>query len=316
MYSEYFDIQPLAEGVYAAIGQDSPAAASNAGIIDLGDQVLVFDTFTTSRAGHALRQAAEALTGKPVRCVLLSHFHYDHWCGNQAFEARTVLLSTHETRRLMGPLAEQILEQKKNPSPFRKRIAAEEQRLAQESDPCWQATLQASLARSRLALQDLADLQPRLPEHTFDGRLGFYGTRGYAELVDCGLGHTRSDACLVLPKARLAFIGDLGSFAQQPSMHYGDAPAWKAHLQNLEASELEIFVPGHGPVGGKADLRRLREYMDTLESLVRQVVQSGGSLENAVKISLPTPFDAWLLGGMHRFEKNVKYFYNRLSKAN
>ena len=79
--SEHFELQHLADGVYAAIGSPGSAAFSNAGIIDLGDQTVIFDTFQTPAAAQQLRGAAENLTGRPASHVIISHFHGDHWGG-------------------------------------------------------------------------------------------------------------------------------------------------------------------------------------------------------------------------------------------
>src|SRR5512136_3357477 len=99
--SKHFRLQQLAEGVYAVIHIDGGTAIGNAGIIDLGDRTLVYDTLMTPQAGEDLHTAAEALTGRPVDAAVNSHWHYDHIWGNQAFGADTDIISTEETRRLI-----------------------------------------------------------------------------------------------------------------------------------------------------------------------------------------------------------------------
>jgi cyclase len=64
--SEHFELERLADGVYAAIATVDGAAYGNAGIVDLGEQTLVFDTFDSPRAADDLRVAAETLTGRPA----------------------------------------------------------------------------------------------------------------------------------------------------------------------------------------------------------------------------------------------------------
>ncbi len=91
--SEHFQLQEIARGVYAAIGTPGGAAHSNAGIVDLGDQTLIFDTFETALAAEDLRVAAEHLTGRPATCVIISHAHADHWCGNQAFAPQVPIIT-------------------------------------------------------------------------------------------------------------------------------------------------------------------------------------------------------------------------------
>lgn len=99
--SKHFRIQQLADGVWAAIRVDGGAAIGNAGIVDLGDRTLVFDTFFTPQAAEDLRTAAEARTGRPVRAVINSHFHNDRMWGNQVFGSDTDIISTVETHRLI-----------------------------------------------------------------------------------------------------------------------------------------------------------------------------------------------------------------------
>jgi hypothetical protein len=64
--SEYFQLEQVAQGVYAAIVPEGSAAQGNAGIVDLGNRTLVFDTFCILQAARELREAAEQLTGRPV----------------------------------------------------------------------------------------------------------------------------------------------------------------------------------------------------------------------------------------------------------
>ena len=99
--SKHFRLEQLADDVYAAIHIDGGAAIGNAGIVDLGNRTLVFDTFFTPQAAHDLRAAAESLTGRAVDAVINSHYHSDHIWGNQAFSQHTDIISTVETRRLI-----------------------------------------------------------------------------------------------------------------------------------------------------------------------------------------------------------------------
>src|ERR1051326_2480722 len=92
--SKHFHLEALRDGVYAAIGIPGTGSGSNAGIIDLGDRTVVFDTFLTPQAGDDLRAAAERLTGRPVAAVINSHWHSDHIHGNQAFALDTPIIAT------------------------------------------------------------------------------------------------------------------------------------------------------------------------------------------------------------------------------
>src|SRR5258708_13090481 len=82
---ELFDIKPVADGVYAAIAKPAYKLNCNAAIIILDDSVLVVDTHSKPSAARALIAQIKKLTDKPVRYVVNTHFHWDHYQGNQAY---------------------------------------------------------------------------------------------------------------------------------------------------------------------------------------------------------------------------------------
>jgi cyclase len=106
--SSYFRLQQLAAGVYFALETPTHGAGANAGIIDLGDRLLLFDTFAAVEAAAELRAAAEALAGRPVTTVINSHAHVAHTQGNSLFAANVDIVSTHQTRQLLAATATRL----------------------------------------------------------------------------------------------------------------------------------------------------------------------------------------------------------------
>jgi cyclase len=310
--SEHFDLIEVAAGAYAAIGVEGGGAYSNAGIVDLGDQTLIFDTFQTVRAAQDLRVAAEHLTGRQATAVIISHAHGDHWMGNQVFADHAPIIATEEIREQMSTTAENIKQLQEDPSKLKAMIQQNEAQLQAETDEGKRASLVALNARWRRTLEMLPTLELWLPNQTFDGKRVFHGTHRTAELLTKGKGHTSSDCYLVLPEERVAFVGDLAFFQCQPFMGYCDPEAWKAQLEGMERSDVETFVPGHGPVGTKADIALLRKYITALEDMVSRTVARGGTVEDALQQSLPDPFDVWISGDRDLFETNVRSSYQRL----
>ncbi len=311
--SEHFELKLLAEGVYAAIAFEGSAARSNAGIIDLGEQTLIFDTFDSARAAEDLRGAAEYLTGREATCVIISHAHADHWCGNQAFDAQVPILTSDGIREEMPRATGWLRALKEAPSQLEEAIQEDQEDLRTETDPRWIASLEISLRSMRHRLEALPGLELRLPTWTFSRHLGFHGTRRRAELVEVAPAHTTHDLYLLLPEDRIAFIGDLGFFQCQPFMAYCDPPAWIEQLERLEQADVETFVPGHGPLGTKADLVLQKQYVAMLPKLVAEAISEGLSAEDLIQRDLLPPFEAWLYGGMLRWETNVLALYERLS---
>src|SRR5256714_9964420 len=99
---DLFDIKPVADGIYAAIAKPAYKVNCNAVIILLDDGVLVVDTHSKPSAARALIEQIKKLTPKPVKYVVNTHFHWDHYQGNEAYPsswpAGIEIISSEATR--------------------------------------------------------------------------------------------------------------------------------------------------------------------------------------------------------------------------
>ena len=311
--SEHFELEQLADGVYAALASPGGQAFSNGGIVDLGNQTLVFDAFETPAAAADLRSAAEELTGRPLSYLIISHCHADHWGGNQSFAPETSIITTHTIREEMPEAIGWLVELKENPSELEEAIQETRERLETETDEQQRASLQASIRRMTGWQGGLPSLELRYPDQTFSGRLVFHGTRRTAELVEVAPGHTDSDAYLLLPADRILFMGDLGFLQSQPFMVYCNPQAWVSELERMEQLGVDTYVPGHGPLGTRADIALQREFITLLEEMVAQAVSQGLTAEETLEKTLPAPFKDWIQASAARWEANIWSSYERLS---
>jgi Alkyl sulfatase and related hydrolases len=87
-------LKKLTDQVYVAVGDTGPASSanrgfnSNAGFVITKAGVVVFDTLGTPVLGEALVQAIRQVTDQPIKLVIVSHYHADHFYGLQAFKAQ------------------------------------------------------------------------------------------------------------------------------------------------------------------------------------------------------------------------------------
>jgi len=309
--SEHFRLQQIAEGAYAAIDIERGAAFSNAGIIDLGDLTLIFDTLMTPQAARDLRAAAEHLTGRPTDFCVNSHRHADHWSGSQVFADHATIISTDQTREQMTMhVAPALTQREESAVAVTEQMEANKERLATEKDERWRAWLPIRIAYCQHILESLPTLGLCFPSLTFDTKLVFHGSARTAELL-ARSGHMSSDAILVLPTECIAFMGDLAFFQSHLSMATSDPVAWTAVLEELEGPDIETFVPGHGPVGSRMDVAVLKQYIAALRELTTRLVKAGGSAEETARQPVPAPFDAWSRG-MDRYPANLRYLDQRL----
>ncbi len=284
--SRHFRLQELASGVYAAIAVDGGWAVCNAGIIDLGDRTVVFDTFVNQHAAGDLRTAAEQLTGKPVTIVVNSHWHSDHVKGNQAF-GDAKIISTKKTREVMTNV--------------KARYESESEAIRRDVEKDLAAVLSGPDDADRLLnegydkghLDGLPTLRYTLPSETFEDKMSLLGESRRAEAITYGGGHTVSDGLLYLPEEGIVYLGDLLFIDYQPYLADGDPEELLRILDRVEGLGATKLVPGHGPVGGPKDIAPIRDYVMSLERTVAEVRSSGGDLSQAVKKPIAIPFRAW-----------------------
>lgn len=307
--SDHFYLEQLADGVYAAIARDSGAAISNAGIIDLGDRSLVFDSFLTPWAGEDLCRIAELLTQRPVDTLINSHYHNDHIRGNQSFPRQTEIISTLKTEQLMRSKgAEELNWDLENAL---SKLTVLEQRLRQEKNDTNRREIGFWITYYRVIVESLPTLVLRFPNQTFDNEVVYHGARRTARLISYGSGHTQDDAFLYLPEDGIAFLGDLLFTRCHPYVADGDLTAWLEYLKKIEALELKIAVPGHGPIGSQEDFHLLEKYLVTLETTVKQIIEDKVTLEQATQQPVPGEFAGWRFPDF--YSGNLRSLFERLN---
>lgn len=308
--SKHFTLEQLADGVYACVHKPGGVAYSNAGIIDLGDRTLLVDALNFVAAGRDLRQTAESLFSRPVDMILLTHPHSDHWKGASAFDASTTLLSSKTTRQVCLEWGAEIMESYQVPAEWKEWLQEMQEQVQAEQDERVRAGLETSIIHTQYTLAEMSDFQPRYPDQTFEGAVGFHGSKRTAELLSFGRGHSEDDAVLLLEQDGIAFIGDIGFFDTQPFLGFCDLTRYREQMIHFQTSDFEVLVPGHGPVAYNKDYINLQlQYLNVMEALIGKLAQSGEPFEKALQITLPEPFDKWLVGGMNRFEVNVRYLF-------
>ena len=306
--SKHFRLQQLAEGVYAAIYIEGGTAMSNAGIVDLGDYTLIYDTFMTPQAAEDLRLAAETLTGRPVDMVINSHLHYDHIWGNQVFSPNTKIISTEETRRLIISTRGHVnldglmADAEANLTAWRTQLQAATEESQRRQFALWVDFFQGIIETKPI-------LQVRAPNLTFTERLLFHGTNRSAELIPFVGGHTQSDAILFLPQEGIAFMSDLLFVENHPYLGGSDIDQLLRILDEISGLNPKLLVPGHGPVGTIDSLAQMTDYVQTLDELARKMVEAGEIEESISTMNIPEPYADWLLASF--FAGNMNFLYQR-----
>lgn len=261
-------LEVLAKGVYALTAEGDP----NVGAIEGEDFLVAFEARATPVAARAWLSELRKHTDKPVRYLVLSHYHAVRVLGASAFEAKEII--AHEmTRRL---IRERGLED-------------------------WASELgrMPRLFREPASIPGLTH-----PSIIFDEALtiDLGGGRGDLELLYCGRGHTAGDVVAYLPKEKILFAGDL--VEAQAALYTGDAfhMDWAAAtLDRVKAFKAESLIGGRGAVargreGVDAAIEQTRDFLLSMQREVGGVHKRGGRLKDAFEsahAALAPKFGKW-----------------------
>jgi glyoxylase-like metal-dependent hydrolase (beta-lactamase superfamily II) len=237
----------LSDHAYAYTAEGDP----NTGIVVGDDAVMVIDTQATPVMAQDVIRRIREVTDKPIRYVVLSHYHAVRVLGASAYGAEQVIASrdTYELILERGE-ADMASEIGRFPRLFR----------AVESVPglTW-------------------------PTLVFDGRMTLWLGKLQVELLQLGRGHTKGDTVVWLPQDKVLFSGDLVEYNATP--YAGDAylTDWPATLDALAALKPEKLVPGRGaslksPAEVKEGLDATRAFVTAMFESVQRGAAAGKDL--------------------------------------
>lgn len=238
--------EKVAPNVYAVItpsrGFPSPENKgwnSNSAYVVTRDGVLVFDTGASETIGQALRQVIAKTTDKPVRWVVNSHGHGDHWLGNHAFAGAEIISSAHARTHVT------------------------------QEGASWVGRFTAMTGGAT------GDSKVVAPTRTVDTRTTMPFGEIKGELLLSNGGHTAGDVVLWLPHARVLFGGDVVYSDSAPGTFDANIPGWIAFLKQLETLKPKVVIPGHGKVADGAVIIRQREYFEKIWAIVKAGHEKG-----------------------------------------
>lgn len=222
--------------------------------------VLVFDTGARPSSARAVLSEIRRLTDKPVTRIVNSHWHPDHWSGNeiyaQAFPGVEVV-ATKATRAYMARTVQSMR------YVLRKGVNAHRQSAAAADTG---SDERAALRVEEKFLAEFEQLQPVLPNVTFDGRLVVQDAPRTFELSTL-FGDASSVAVVYLPLEKVLLAGDVIIYPLPYTPNGYLISRWLESLRSIRAMDVAAIVPGHGPVLKDA------VYLDLLIELISQVTE-------------------------------------------
>jgi glyoxylase-like metal-dependent hydrolase (beta-lactamase superfamily II) len=237
-------------GLYAYTAEGDP----NSGIIVGDDGVMVIDTQATPSAADNVIARVAKLTDKPIKYVLLTHFHAVQVLGASAYKDAEILASD-ATRGLIAERGKQDMESEIGRFP--------------------------RLFRDAKSIPELT-----WPTMTFPDQVSVWLGRREVRIMHIGRGHTAGDLIAVVPDAGVVFSGDL--VENKSACYCGDAhfTEWLATLDLLAEMQANALVPGRGAAltsleAVKESIEQTTDFISTLYGSVQDSVANGRSLKDA-----------------------------------
>jgi glyoxylase-like metal-dependent hydrolase (beta-lactamase superfamily II) len=260
--------EQLSEHAWAYTAEGDP----NTGIVVGDDAVLVADTQATpAMAADVIRRIRE-VTDKPIRYVVLTHYHAVRVLGASAYQPQHVIAS-QDTRDLIVERGE--------------------------------ADKASEIGRFPRLFRNVETVPAGLtwPTLTFTGKMTLWLGKLEVQLLQLGRGHTKGDTVVWLPGEKTLLSGDLVEFDATP--YAGDAyfSDWPQTLAHIAALQPRALVPGRGPaLKGQAQVQKglelTRAFVTDLYASVKAGAAAGKDLKTVYRetyAALKPAYGHWVI---------------------
>ena len=224
------------QGLPGAASSENQGFMSNAGFVVTPAGVVVFDALATPPLAKKMVGLIKQITKQPIKLVIVSHYHADHYYGLEVFKALGAKIWAHQN--VKGVIGTDDAKRR-----FQQR---------------------------KEALFPWVDDDTKLlePDRYLIGNSHFDMGGVHFVLSYVGPAHSPEDLVMLVKQDGVLYAGDLVFLGRIPFVGDADAAAWVRALDKLLAMKPKVLVPGHGPASTKpaADLVFTRDYLKYLRS--------------------------------------------------
>lgn len=277
----------VVHGLHAMPDKDNKGFISNSGIVVSDEGVVIIDSGGSLQIGEMLLNKTREVTDKPVIAVFNTHLHGDHWLGNvairKAYPNARIYAHERAIERLQSGEAEQWL------------------------DIFMQATDSA-----------IEGTQIVLPDTALKGGESIEAAGNTFRIHHTGHAHTDNDIMIEYPQRKTLFAGDIVIYGNTVS---GARPQDFSVTGQISAVEyalelpVDIYVPGHGPTGGREIPEATRRFLEILHQSVQRYYDEGLAdfeMRDQVADDL-AEFSDW--SGFDQIGRLISYVYQQVQAA-
>ena len=325
--AETFELKKVGDGVWAAVAAVRYKVNSNAAIIETNDGVVVVDSHSKPSAARALYKEIQAVTKKPVKKIINTHFHWDHWQGNEVYAQANPSLEIIASEKMKAALLRPnsgvggvpfIETQLKN---LPGEIAKLKTDIQSAPDAETKARLENNLQQAESYMRELQNIKPAVPNRTVSQTMSLQEGGREIRLMLLGRGHTDGDLYIYMPREKVVATGD-AVVDWMPFMNDGYPEEWGQTVGELEKLDIERIIPGHGEPAPRTHLAMFRGYLTDLVAAVKKAGADGmplDAMKTKISDDLAPKYESYMSRypvGQYRdrVPVNVEAAYNKLVK--
>jgi glyoxylase-like metal-dependent hydrolase (beta-lactamase superfamily II) len=261
----------IADGVYSYVDTKNSTPqnsfGANAGIIIGKDGIVVIDTLVSSKEAKRFIKDIRAISKKPIKYVVNTHYHLDHTFGNADFKGLgTVIISHINDSNNLKAHGETALKNAKNYG---------------------------------LSEEDMKGTRIAYPALAFTDRMEIDLGDQKIELIYIKPSHTDGSILVYLPDKKILFAGDILFTGYHPFIGDGNIDEWIKTLDYIMTMDVEIIIPGHGSLSNKKDIEDMKNYLIAFDKKAKELATKSNDAEHIAseikKFLPPRPEGAGLI---------------------
>lgn len=265
----------VGNGIYAYLQPNGSWGLSNAGLITSGSTSLLVDTLWTLPQTQEMLDAMRAAVpaAATVDILVNSHADSDHTFGNQLVKDARIIATERAAQDMAGDLT---------PDQVRGLLAN-----------AGQLGMAGRFLQRILSPFDFSGIELVLPTETFSGTKTLQVEDKSVELIDVGPAHSSGDLIVFVPEDRVAFVADLLFVGGHAPVWAGPISNWTKACDQILQLDVDVIVPGHGPITDKAGLGEFRDYLQYVEAEATEMFERGLDVMQAARAIDLTAYRHW-----------------------
>lgn len=278
-YKYDLTIEKVSQGTYVFLGENAEITKKNGGNISntafvvTDSCILIFDTGSSKKYAHEMKERIASVSTLPICLVINSHFHPDHFLGNSEFSNSKIVAFERTISQI-----------DKHADTYRDRFYN---------------LLGSWMTGTEIVIpKQVSDYEFTLGGHDF--KIMKYK------------GHSGADLILHDKTTKTLFVGDLVFNKRAPATaHTKDLAVWIEELSELSTISFDVMIPGHGPVSSNVSaINTTKKHLMWLDKLFLESAKNGEDINDVMAVAIPAELKQNVLS-RYELSRSAVHFYHK-----